>query len=478
VGPVEGALRELATAGRVLEGEFRPRGSGREWCDSRVLATLRRRSLARLRKQVEPAEPAALARLLLDWQGLAHITQEAPARRGADALLAVIESLQGAGFPASALEADLLPARLPSYRPEDLDALCAAGELVWVGMAPLGGHDGRIALYLSDDLDLLHPPSEEEQTAKLHGRIREHLVQAGASFFAEIHAAAGGGLVRPVLDALWDLVWAGEVTNDTFTPLRAFLSGRRSQRRASRRLAAFRSRRAAPASAGGRWSLVARLRSPSPPSPTERLTALAGQLLARHGVLTRAAVASEGIAGGFAALYPVLSALEEQGRVRRGYFLAGLGGSQFAEPGALDRLRAVREADADAAPTSAVLAASDPAQPYGAALAWPESGTRLARAAGAHVVLVDGQLTAYLSREARDITLFLPDDEPVRSRIGRGAARALAAWAQRTARSRLGWGAAAAPLMRGPLASFLEEAGFEASGPGVRLRFGGDAAEG
>ena len=282
--------------------------------------------------------------------------------------------------------------------------------------------------------------------------------------------------MRPVLEALWDLVWAGEVTNDTLGPLRSFLFGRRSQRRASRRLAALRSRRAAPASAGGRWSLVARLRQPTPPSPTERLTALAGQLLARHGVLTRAAVASEAVPGGFAALYPVLSALEEQGRVRRGYFLAGLGGSQFAEPGALDRLRAIREAAPGSDVSGVVLAASDPAQPYGAALAWPASSTRLARTAGAHAVLVDGQLAAYLSGEARDVVPFLPEDEPARSRVGRGTARALTIWARRTARPRLGWGATGTPLMQGPLAPFLAEAGFEASGSGARLSSASGAA--
>ena len=463
------ALAELARDGRVLEGEFRPGGTGREWCAPDVLATLRRRSLAALRKQIEPAEPAALARLLVDWQGLAvaHETSPAFVRGGPDALLDVLEQLQGAALPASILERDVLPARIPGYRSEDLDTLCAAGEVVWVGLGPLGDHDGRLALFLADDLPLLLPARPEPPQGALHAALREQLARQGASFFGELVEAAGSGLAAPVVDALWDLAWAGEVTNDTPGALRAFLSSRavRSERR---RGPAFRSRRQVPAAAVGRWS-----RLPLPrrePSTTERAKALAEQLLARHGVLTRDAVAFEGVAGGYSAVYPLLKALEEAGRVRRGYFVAGLGGLQFAQPGALDRLRARREPDPDE-PVAVVLAAADPACPYGAALPWPQvEAVRLQRAAGTHVVLVDGTVAVFVGRGARELTSLLPAEEPARSRVAAAAAGALRAWAERSGRPALGWSTGDGPaLATSPLAPFLAQAGFVRSGPGFRL---------
>jgi ATP-dependent Lhr-like helicase len=278
-------------------------------------------------------------------------------------------------LPASALERDILPSRLADYQPEHLDMLCAAGEVVWVGVSPLGEHDGRVALYLTDDLWLLHTPPASPSPGELKDRLREHLSRQGASFFAELQEASGEGLARPVLDALWDLVFAGEVTNDTPGALRAFL-GARPSRTAERlrRRSPFRSRRQAPASATGRWSLLVPPRPDKMPSPTLRAAARAEQLVARHGVLTRDAIFAEEVEGGMSALYPVLRALEESGRVRRGYFVTGLGGSQFANPGALDRLRALREAASDDdTPPGVVLASTDPANPYGAALPWPKA---------------------------------------------------------------------------------------------------------
>ena len=457
--PVLAALAELLKDGRVLEGEFRPGGHGREWCGADVLATLRRRSLAALRKQVEPAEPTALARLLADWQGVAH----PPAtRRGPEALLDVVEQLQGAALPASILERDVLPARIPGYWPGDLDTLSAAGEVVWVGLGALGDRDGRLALFLADDLPLLVPPRPDPPRGDVHDRIREHLAARGASFFEAVLDAAGGGLARPVVDALWDLAWAGEITNDTPEALRAFLAAHADRRR---RVSSFRSRRQVPPSAVGRWSLL-----PAPrqaPSATERMKALAEQLLKRHGVLTRDAVAFEEVPGGFSAVYPVLKALEEAGRIRRGYFVAGLGGLQFADPGALDRLRALREPAPDES-QAVVLAAADPANPCGAALAWPKSDdARLARVAGPHVVLVDGAIAAVVSRGARQVTALLPDEEPARSHAAAAAARALRHWCEVTSRSALGWAVGEGPaLAESPLAPFLAEAGFVRSGPG------------
>ncbi len=463
------ALRELTNDGRVLEGEFRPGGAGREWCAADVLATLRRRSLAALRKEVEPAEPAALQRLLLDWQGVALTADAAPsvARGGPDALLDLVEQLQGAAIPASILERELLPARIPGYRPEDLDTLCAAGEVVWVGLGPLGDRDGRLALFLTDHLPLLAPAPPQPPQGEIHDALREQLGRHGASFFGELLAAAGGGLARPVLDALWDLAWAGEVTNDTPGALRAFLGTHAPRAERQRRVSAFRSRRQVPPAAVGRWS---RLVLAKQPSSTERAKALAEQLLARHGVLTREAVGSEGVAGGFASVYPVLKALEEKGRVRRGYFVAGLGGLQFAHPGALERLRRTREPQADQ-PTAVVLAAADPANAYGAALPWPErADVRPRRAAGVHVVLVDGALAALVAGSGRQIAPLLPEHEPARSRVAAAASRALRAWCERSGRTMLGWAPAdGAPLAEGPLARALVAAGFVRSGPGFRL---------
>jgi ATP-dependent Lhr-like helicase len=475
--PVLAALTELAKDGRVLEGEFRPGGHGREWCGKDVLATLRRRSLAALRKQVEPAEPSALARLLADWQGVASAPST---RRGPDALLDVIEQLQGAVLPASILERDVLPARIPGYRRVDFDTLCAAGEVVWVGLGELGDRDGRLSLFLADDLPLLRPPRLEAAGTRLlrpspapaddlHGLIREHLKRRGASFFGEIHAAAGEGLERPVQDALWSLAWAGEVTNDTPEALRAFLSAHAARAERRGRVSSFRSRRQVPPSAVGRWSLLP-ASGPSA-SPTVRMKALAEQLLKRHGILTRDAVAFEEVPGGFSAVYPVLRALEEAGRIRRGYFAAGLGGLQFADPGALDRLRVLREPDPET-PEAVVLAAADPANPYGAALAWPRvEEARLARAAGLHVVLADGVVVAVLNRGARQVTAILPEEEPARSRLAGAAARALRHWCEATSRPALGWAVGeGTALAEGPLAPFLAEAGFVRSGPGFRLQ--------
>jgi len=471
-GKIEEALRRLAETGRVLEGEFRPGGIGREWCDAAVLQMLRRRSLARLRKQVEPAEPAALARLLLDWQDVATGLPRPP-RTGPEAVLQAVEQLQGAVVPASVLERDVLPARVTGYRPQDLDALCAAGEVVWVGIVPLGERDGKVALYLAEDLWLLHTARADKPKGEVHDRLRDHLARHGASFFADLHLAAGGGLVQPVLDALWDLAWAGEVTNDTLGALRAFVRGPAGHRRAGRRSAPFRSRRHAPPSAGGRWSLLAAPPTSRAPTPTQRAKAQAEQLLSRHGVLTRAAVLAEGVPGGFAALYPVLRALEESGRVRRGYFVSGLGGSQFAHPGALERLRALRESalGAEEPPPAAVLAATDPANPYGATLPWPKAdGGRLQRSAGVHVVLVDGSLVASFRAGEGEIATFLPAEEPSRSAAGAALARALARWSA-AGRSAVVWMSVdGEPVVRSPLGPALRDAGFVPAGPGMRVR--------
>ncbi|HSV75359.1 MAG TPA: hypothetical protein VLH79_16520, partial [Chthonomonadales bacterium] len=416
VAPVMDALRRHEEAGRVLRGEFRPGGSGVEWCHADVLRALRRRSLAALRHEVEPVDQAALARLLLEWHGVG------PAARpmSPPALLDVLRQLQGAALPASILESDVLAARLHRYDSRELDLLLASGQAVWVGAGATAQRDGRVRLYLTEEMPALLPAVAQRPDSPLHDAIRHRLRERGPSFFSQIVAAAGGGFAPEVLEALWDLVWAGEVTSDTLQPLRARLSPSRDRRlrearaRGNRVLGRYRPlvgraglapARPEPPDSAGRWWLVESVLGAAP-SATDRLTAWAAQLLERHAVLTRDAVLSEDAEGGFAGLYPVLTAMEDAGRVRRGYFVEGLGASQFAAPEVVDRLRALREAASP--PACVLLAAADPANPYGAALPWPvrDDGRKPARAAGATVALAEGRLGAWISRDGGALLTF------------------------------------------------------------------------
>jgi ATP-dependent Lhr-like helicase len=392
-GRVLEALEVLEADGRVVRGEFRPGGTRREWCDVEVLRSLRRRSLARLRREVEPVDAPVLGRFLPEWHGIgAH-------RRGADALAEAVAQLQGVAIPASVLEADVLPARIEGYRPADLDALCAAGDVVWAGAGPLGAADGRISLFFRDQVMARPRSGADPPDGEVHGALREHLAERGASFWPDLVRAAGTADEPALLAALWDLVWAGEVTNDTLVPLRSLLE-RRSRTRRPRRPRPGALKRAGPPAGAGRWSLVPEVNAP----PTAAAHATALRLLERHGVVTREGVNAEGVTGGFSAVYPVLKSMEEAGRVRRGYFVAGLGAAQFALPGAVDRLRSLREDPGE--PAALVLAATDPAQPFGAALPWPDSSARPARAAGAHVVLLGGEAACYLERGGRSLVTF------------------------------------------------------------------------
>jgi ATP-dependent helicase Lhr and Lhr-like helicase len=423
VAVAETLMKRLTETGRLIEGEFRPGGTDVEWVDADVLRRLRSRSLARLRQQVEPVETDALGRFLVSWHGIGSM------RRGADAVLDAIEQLQGAPLTASVLEGQILPSRVSDYQPAMLDALMAAGEVVWVGVESLGDRDGRIALYLTDHVARLAVPKATGEggpkgPARPSGRaadVLEYLREHGASFFAAIHQDTGEGFPQETVDALWDLVWRGLVTNDTLHALRALI--RPADTRSSRRTRGtpFRSRRLIPPTAEGRWSAVRDTQT----SPTEWTTAIAQQLLTRHGIVTRETTANEGIPGGFSGVYQVLKAMEDAGRVRRGYFVAGLGGAQFAMPSALDQLRSMREPPDE--PHAVILAATDPANPYGSTIKWPErEGGGPTRSAGALVVLVDGFLAAYLRRGEREALLFAPEEEPQRSRLIRTAARALA----------------------------------------------------
>ena len=433
-------LERMEAEERLVLGEFRPDGHTREWCDPDVLRQLRRRSLSVLRREVEPVDAEALARFLPEWHRIGTV------RRGLDALAETLDTLQGAAIPASVLETDVLPLRVTGYRPTDLDELCTAGEVVWTGAGSIGPSDGRVRLFYRDQVALLAPTPDPESlpAGAAHDAVRELLAARGASFWSELVAAvaATGGPSddQAVLAVLWDLVWSGEVTNDTLAPLRALVASKAGTRRGGAAKGAARGRarsrprpgrlsRLGPPAGAGRWSLVGPLLLPRP-TPTEAAHTRALQLLDRHGVLTREAALAEGVEGGFAGVYTILRALEERGEVRRGYFVAGLGGAQFALPGAVDRLRAFREVDRPppaagndpwdepgvvAAPAPAlVLAATDPAQPYGAALPWPDSTGRPARAAGAMVVVGDGAPLVYLERGGRSLVTFEPGREQPR----------------------------------------------------------------
>jgi ATP-dependent Lhr-like helicase len=381
-------------------------------------------------------------------------------RRGLDALLVVIETLQGFPMAASIFESEILSARIDGYKSSDLDTLSAAGEIVWTGVEPLGEHDGRIALYLTDHLPLLHQPQPAGESP-----ILDYLLAHGASFFAPMQAALG---VFPgeVVDALWDLVWKGALTNDTFHALRAYARPK-AAKGARRELSStrFRSRRVAPPSTQGRWSLV----PPPAGNETERAKTFAQQLLTRYGVVTREAPALENVSGGFSAVYPVLKAMEDAGRIRRGYFVAGLGATQFASGGAIDLLRSLR--DEPEGPETVLLAATDPANPYGAIVPWPESAGMLSRSVGARVILVNGLMAAYLSRGEKQLYGFLPEDEPNRGVVARAVAVALATLVRDgIRRALLITEINDEPAARSPLAPFLVEQGFAATGMGYQLR--------
>ena len=423
LGPAEvtAVLERLASEGRVVKGAFRPGGEGHEeWCDSDVLRILRQRSLAALRREVEPAEAATLARFLPAWHGVAAVGEDG-GRAGLDRLVEVVGQLEGLALPASVMETDVLSARVKGYDPRLLDELLVGGEVMWVGAGPIGRDDGRVVLARRDHAGLLLPrlglagEAAPDLDGELHAHLRDTLAARGACFFRELgHPGASD---TELLEALWDLVWAGEVTCDGFAALRATVApagrGGRARRAGGPSGLPGRSLRprpgsvrvAAPPRGQGRWSLVSRELGPPPSGPradAEAAVAVASALLERHGVLTRDAVRAEAVPGGFAGLYPVLKILEESGRIRRGYFLAGMGGAQFAVPGAVDRLRSEARPAEGGRPSVRVLAATDPANPFGAALPWPVRGP--ARLAGAFVVLVDGVASLFVERGGRGLT--------------------------------------------------------------------------
>jgi ATP-dependent Lhr-like helicase len=482
-------LRELERSGQLVRGELRPRGTlsgpdgtgpaysvtDREWCDVEVLRRIRRASLAALRKEIEPADQRRLAAFLPSWQG---VDRHSAGGAGIDRLREVLIPLQGLALPVEIWERDVLPRRTGAYSHTWLDALCASGELVWVGAGALG-RSGRVALYFREDAAAIGPPSlgasGDPPEGPEHQMIRGLLAE-GPSFFTDLLALDAPA--EALREALWDLVWAGEVTNDAWAPLRAprltlaraaagqGAFGARSgggQRRGSR----FGSRRpGAHTQMQGRWSLAEGLFRHAPQGPERRRT-IAELLLERYGIVTREQVLAEGIRGGFALLYDTFANLETLGVCRRGYFIEGMGGAQFALPGAVERLRAAPPAtvgggrDGDGNTSARVLAAADPAQPYGAALPWPKregQERRPARVAGAYVVTVAEQPVLYVERGGRGLVTLAADAEPVRIALGALADAVRAARVGKLALERID----GQPAIASTLANTLVELGFQA----------------
>jgi ATP-dependent helicase Lhr and Lhr-like helicase len=485
---VAAALERLRAGGRVSPGEFRPGGHGSEWCDSEVLRTIRRRSLAALRREVEPVSTQTLARFAPSWQSVAARN---PAR-GLAGLTRIVEQLAGAPIAASALESLVLPSRVADYSPSLLDQLTLSGEVVWAGSGSVGSTDGWIVLAPADGAELLLPEVARMTLTPAHEALIAALAGDQALFFRSLAEAAA----RPddeVVAAIWDLVWSGQLTNDTLAPIRMLTAG--APRRAPTRIArpprqrfgrysglsaATGSRstlRTAPPAMAGRWSAL----PGRDPNVTARSLAAAEVLLDRYGVLTRGAVVAERLPGGFSAVYPVLKAGEERGQVRRGYFVDGLGAAQFALPGAVERLRSYSTSTPDSI-TTLVLAASDPANPYGAVLPWPlpsasadaadpepvgrRKGHQPARKAGALVVLVDGACVLYVERGGRTLLSFTDDMTELQP-----AADALALTVRDGALGRMQVERAdGAPIVTTALGQALAGAGFRPTPRGLRLR--------
>ncbi len=397
----ETALERLREAGALVRGALRPGGSGIEWCDEDVLRQLRRRTLAKLRGEIAPVEASALARFLPAWQGVGT-----GRRRGLDGLEDAIAQLEGCPLPWSTLAGEVLPARVAEFAPEMLDALSAAGRVVWIGRAPLGSTDGRVVLLRRESAPLLlDEPAPYPDPGPVHRALLDTLERRGACFATELSRAVRAA--EPDVDergfeaALWDLVWAGVVTNDTFAPLRG-LAGRARPRRG----------RGTPPLAGGRWSLVRELVAGGA-TPEAAAHARATCLLERYGVVAREMALGEEVPGGFAGVYPVLKAMEAAGRIRRGHFVAGLGGAQFALAGAVDRLRDAREASGE--PEVRVLSAADPASPWGGIVPWPATGSadrRPRRVPGAKLVTVDGRPALWLAPGRRGVLTFRDAADP------------------------------------------------------------------
>ncbi len=458
------ALAALESAGELVRGELRPGGSEREWCDPEVLRRLRRASLAVLRKEIEAADQRALATFLPSWQG---VDRHPASGAGIDRLREVLVPLQGLALPADVWERDVLPRRTGAYSPTWMDQLCASGEVVWVGAGALGRSSGRVALYFREDAEAIgrvggankgEPPAQPA-----HELLRER-VGTSPCFFTDLLAEVPLS-PEEIQEALWDLVWAGEVTNDAWAPLRAprltLAHARRSGLDRGRPRRRFGTRRTGSAAqVQGRWSLTSTIFR-SEPEPGQRRRTVSELLLERYGIVSREQVLAEGVPGGFSILYDSLSQLETLGTCRRGYFIEGLGGAQFALPGAVERLRSAPTGE-DAPPL--VLAATDPAQPYGAALPWPkrnDESRKPQRTAGAYVVLAGGEPVVYVERGGRGLSILTAHDDPrVRPALAALAGFVTADRSRRLSLERVD----GEPVVGSPFEALLIELGFR-SGP-------------
>jgi ATP-dependent helicase Lhr and Lhr-like helicase len=445
------ALKELEAAGELVRGELLPGGTEREWCDADVLRRVRRASLAHLRREVEATDQRELARFLPSWQ---NVDTHRAGGAGPDRLREALVPLQGVALTPKTWERDVLPRRLGAYSPTWLDELCTSGELVWIGAGALGRNDGRVALYFREDVRLAGPPPAnaklEPPEGELHDSIRARLGE-GPCFWLDLLELEGSA--EEIHEALWDLAWAGEVTNDAFAPLRApRLRAARDSERTGRRFA--RRRAAAAGTVIGRWSLTTPLFAEAP-STGPRLRALAELMLERHGIVTRETAIAEGVPGGFASIYGELQNLELLGTARRGYFVEGLGGAQFALPGAVERLRSMPREEGKLT----ILAATDPANPYGATLSWPrlEGQRRPARTAGAYVMLREGEPLLYVERGGRGILRLAElTDEELAEGLAELAAAARDGVIERLAIERLD----GEPVIGSGMEAALVEAGF------------------
>jgi len=469
---VESACDALVASGTVVAGSFVELGDSeadrRQYCHGKVLALVKRRTLAALRREVEPVEQVAFSRFLTEWQGVGS------GNRGTDAVLAVLEQLDGCAVPASAVETLVLPARVADYRPAMLDELMTAGEVAWVGDGAIGDNDGWVRFVVGGS----EPPPAGAEPSHYRGQeLLAALDAGGARFFDAILPVAVTDRAEYTA-ALWDLAWAGLVASDTFNPVRALVSGGGAHRKPSR--PAVRTHRARLSGQGlrrptraprisspetaGRWSLVER----APGTPAEALAGHVFGLLDRYGVVTRGTVLTEDVEGGFGTAYRAMATMEETGQCRRGYFVEGLGAAQFALSGAVDRLRA-QQGDPEV-PTAMVLAACDPANAYGAALPWPErEGHRPGRKAGALVVLVDGALVFYVERGGKTLLSFSEEEQRLRP-----AAVALATAVQQGHLGKLTVERADGGHVFGSagVSAALQEAGFRMTPQGLRLRPG------
>nr|WP_244882522.1 ATP-dependent helicase [Gordonia desulfuricans] len=493
VAVVADTLARLAGSRSVVEGDFLSGVTGTQWCHADVLGQIRRGSLAATRAEVAPVTTDAFARFLTDWQ---HVS---PAEQldGVDGVAVVLDQLAGHPLPASAWESLILPARIPDYSPAMLDELLSAGDVVWSGAGRIGGADGWIRFCPADLAEALLPEPDEIDLTDIHRELLARFATGGGLRYAQLTAdledagiTAGSDAIE---SALWDLVWSGHVSNDSFAPVRALLMPRRSG--PSRATPAHRSRGRAPRLRPGRLSTRTLLSStpgaaPTPPivggrwfapldrttDPTDLAQVLCDQLLARYGLVTRGPVVSEAVTGGFARIYKALTVFEDSGQVRRGYYVDGLGGAQFAAPSTVDDLRrhALDDASLDGhrhQPTTVVLAATDPANPYGAALDWPQrpdGGHRPGRKPGALVVMVDGTPVAFVERGGKTVLTFTESDSMLRAAIsgiadvvGRGGVARLAV-------DQID----GVEALRSPLASVFVDCGFSTTPRGLRIRYG------